>query len=82
MSLFGVRGGPHEGVEPASPAQVIDVAARAGAHRITHDPVENVSRFVIDAPTTPHAFAAAREIFEPLYGSSWWAEVSTFPLFN
>jgi hypothetical protein len=82
VSLFGIRGGPQEGVELASTSHVLAVAAQAGARKVTHDPAENVSGFIVDAPTVPHAFALAGEIFKPLYGSNWWAEVSTFPHFN
>ena len=66
----------------ASWSDVVAVAERAGARGIVYDPVENAHGFVIDAPTTPHAFGVVREVFGPLYGSNWWAEVSTFPHFN
>jgi hypothetical protein len=82
MSLFRVRGGPHEGIEPAEWSDVAAAAQHVGARSITHDSDENIHGFVIDAPTTPHAFGVARELFGPLYGSNWWAEVSTFPHFN
>ena len=82
MGLFKVRGGPNEGVDPALWSDVVAVAERAGAREIVPDPAENACGFVIDAPTTPHAFGVVREVFAPLYGSSWWAEVSTFPHFN
>ena len=82
MGLFKVRGGPHEGVDPAPWPDVIAAAEQVGAQSITSEPAENVHGFVIDAPTTPHAFGVARELFDPLYGSNWWAEVSTFPHFN
>jgi hypothetical protein len=35
-----------------------------------------------EGATTPHAFATVEEIFRPLYGNNWWAEVSTFAHFN
>jgi hypothetical protein len=82
VTLFAIRGGPHEGVDAASASRVSAVAEQAGARRVDHAQDEGVSSFVVDAPATPHAFAAARRIFDPLYGSSWWAEVSTFPHFN
>jgi len=82
VSLFGIRGGPHDGVAPASTSHVLAAAAQAGARRATHDPAENVSDFIVDAPTVPYAFALAGEIFKPLYGSNWWAEVSIFPHYN
>ena len=82
MGLFRVRGGPHEGVEPASWSDVIAAAEDVGARSVTHEPGDNAYGFVIDAPATPHAFGVARELFSPLYGSNWWAEVSTFPHFN
>jgi hypothetical protein len=82
MGLFRVRGGPHEGVDAAEWSDVVAVAEQVGARSITHDPTENAHGFVIDAPTTPHAFGVARELFYPLYGSNWWAEVSAFPHFN
>jgi hypothetical protein len=82
MSVLGVRGGPHEGVAAAELPGLVSMAGRAGARRITHDPVENVSGFVIAAPTPPHAFAVVRDIFCSLYGNSWWAEVSTFSNLN
>ena len=82
MSLFSVRGGPHDGVEAASWSEVVTAAEQVGARSLTQLPDENAHGFVIDAPTTPHAFGVARELFGPLYGSNWWAEVSTFPHFN
>jgi hypothetical protein len=82
MSLFSVRGGPHEGIEPASWPDVVAAAEHVRARSITNDPAENAHGFVVDAPTTPHAFGVARELFSPLYGGNWWAEVSTFPHFN
>jgi hypothetical protein len=82
MGLFSVRGGPHEGVERASWPDVVAVAEQVGARSVSTDPAENAHGFVIDAPTTPHAFGVARELFGPLYGANWWAEVSTFPHFN
>ena len=65
MGLFRVRGGPHEGVEPAEWPDVVAVAEHVGARSISHDSVENAHGFVIDAPTTPHAFGVARELFNP-----------------
>jgi hypothetical protein len=42
MSVFGVRGGPHEGVAVAELPDLVSMAGRAGARGITHDPAENV----------------------------------------
>jgi hypothetical protein len=82
MGMFSVRGGPHEGVTPVEWREVVATAEQAGARRLTHDPDDNVYGFLIDAPTTPHAFAVVREVVRPIYGDNWWAEVSTFPHFN
>jgi hypothetical protein len=60
----------------------VAVAEQVGARSLSNEPAEKAHGFVIDAPTTPHAFGVAKELFGPLYGNNWWAEVSTFPHFN
>jgi SAM-dependent methyltransferase len=76
VGTFSVRGGPHEGAERAGAgSRLQDEARRAGARSFTHD-ADNVYAFVIDAPSTPHAFIAVTDVFRPVYGDLWWADVS------
>ena len=77
MGGFSVRGGPHAGAERAdAEAQLEDKARRVGARSFSHDPADHVCTFVVDAPSTPHAFIAVTDVFRPVYGDRWWAEVA------
>jgi hypothetical protein len=75
--MFSVRGGPHEGAQHAdAEARLEDEARRVGARSFSHD-ADDVYAFVIDAPSTPHAFIAVGEVFRPVYGDLWWAELAS-----
>ena len=47
-----------------------------------HDPAENQYEFVGDAPTTMVAFALVGEVFRPVFGDRWWADVVAVPRFD
>jgi len=78
MGSFGVRGGPHKGAEHAgAEARLENEARRVGARSFRHDASDHVYAFVIDAPSTPHAFIAVTDVFRPVFGDLWWAEVAS-----
>ena len=79
--VFNVRGGPHHGADrPSAPDEFAGAAAQAGALALAHDTVTNVYAFVLDAPTAPEAFTTVAEIFRPVFGEGWWAEIAAFQL--
>ncbi len=83
MGAFTVRGGPETGADRAGAELLLGRATdRVGARLLRHDPAENQYEFVVDAPTTVVAFALVGEVFRPVFGDRWWADVVAVPRFD
>jgi hypothetical protein len=83
LGAFTVRGGPETGADLAGAELLLGSAAdRVGARSLRHDPARNQYAFVIDAPTAERAFALVADVFRPVFGDRWWADVVAVPRFD
>jgi len=81
VETFGIRGGPHAGAEhPDGGAQLETAARRVGARFLSHT-ADGIG-FVVDAASAPDAMAVATEVFRPVFGDRWWAEVASTGYLN